>query len=364
MHPSLIANIEVPWIVAAFSLSAISMFAASRLQGAVLRAAGYSIPQSSLLAITYASNAVSVTMPLAGSTVGTGFTYRQLRREGVDAATAGWTLLVSGIVSMSALAFLFAGGLGVEPDGNRVLLACLTTLAGVAPLVLLLVASRSAAVARRADRVLTSMRSGWARIRRSDRATQVPAVYAIQQFRCIRLGRRPAAAALGWATLNWGTDAVCLALCVLASRGSVDWRSLVAIYGVGQAAAGLSFIPAGIGIVEGAIAVALVSTGTAVGVAIPAAVTYRAISCWLPIAVGWILHTRLRGRAPRQAYRRTSSSMYGFSSSCAWPHHEPWPIPSMRWNSAVGIRPASSSPSCGGAWMSSLNETTCTGTRT
>ena len=76
---------------------------------------------------------------------------------------------------------------------------------------------------------------------------------------------------------------------MIASRGSVDWRSLVTIYGAGQAAAGLSFIPAGIGIVEGAIAVALISTGTSGGVAIPAAVTYRAISCWLPIAAGWIV---------------------------------------------------------------------------
>jgi hypothetical protein len=55
-------------------------------------------------------------------------------------------------------------------------------------------------------------------------------------------------------------------------------------------------VPAGIGIVEGAIAVALISTGTSGGVAIPAAVTYRAISCWLPIAVGWMVHTRLRSR--------------------------------------------------------------------
>jgi uncharacterized membrane protein YbhN (UPF0104 family) len=257
-----------------------------------------------LLAITYASNAVSVTMPLAGSTVGTGFTYRQLRRQGVDAATAGWTLLVSGIVSTSALAFLFAGGLGVEPDGRRVLLAGLATLGGAAPLIMLLIASRSAVVARRADRLVTSVRAGWARVRRSNRVqtNQVhngaPAVSAIHQFRSIRLGRRPAATALGWAILNWGTDAACLALCVLASRGNVDWRSLVAIYGAAQAAASLSFVPAGIGIVEGAIAVALISTGTAGGVAIPAAVTYRAISCWLPIAIGWIVHTRLHRRTP------------------------------------------------------------------
>jgi putative heme transporter len=300
MHLSFISNIELPWIVAALCLSAISMYAASRLQGAVLRAAGYRIPQPSLLAITYASNAVSVTTPLAGSTIGTGFTYRQLRREGVDAATAGWVLLVSGIVSISALAFLFAGGLGVEADGERVVLAGLTTLAGVAPLILVLVASRSTVVARRADRLVTSLRSCWSRIRhRNHMQAPVRSVSVVQEFGAFRLGRRPAAAALGWATLNWGTDAVCLALCVLASRGSVDWRSLVAIYGVAQAAAGLSFVPAGIGIVEGAIAVALIGAGTAGAVAIPAAVVYRAISCWLPIAIGWIVHTRLRSRTPR-----------------------------------------------------------------
>ena len=156
MHLSFISNVELPWVVAALCLSAISMCAASRLHGAVLRAAGYSLPQSSLLAITYASNAVSVTMPLAGSPVGTGFTYRELRREGIDAAPAGWTLLVSGIVSLSALAFLFAGGLGIEADRRHVVLSGLTTMVGVAPLIVFLIASRSAVVARHVDRLVTS----------------------------------------------------------------------------------------------------------------------------------------------------------------------------------------------------------------
>ena len=42
---------------------------------------------SSVMAITYASNALSISVPFAGAELAMVFSYRQFRRHGVDAAT-------------------------------------------------------------------------------------------------------------------------------------------------------------------------------------------------------------------------------------------------------------------------------------
>jgi uncharacterized membrane protein YbhN (UPF0104 family) len=59
----------------------------------------------SVMMITYAANALSISVPFAGAELAMVFSYRQFRRHGVDATTAGWTLAVSAIFSTSALAY-------------------------------------------------------------------------------------------------------------------------------------------------------------------------------------------------------------------------------------------------------------------
>jgi hypothetical protein len=52
------------WIVPAIALAAVSMLTAALQQRRVLRAAGLQLPVRSMMAITLAGNAVSVTLPL------------------------------------------------------------------------------------------------------------------------------------------------------------------------------------------------------------------------------------------------------------------------------------------------------------
>ena len=109
-----------------------------------------------------------------------------------------------------------------------------------------------------------------------------------------RVGWRAGAAASANTAVNWVTDLACQAVCVSALGVPVPWTHLVIVYGATLGAASLSFTPAGLGIVESAIAVALTQSGVPTSAAIVAALLYRAVSCWLALGVGWVSYAMMR----------------------------------------------------------------------
>ena len=62
------------------------------------------------MAITYASNALSMTIPFAGAQLAVVFSYQQFRRRGLGQAVTSWALAVSAILSTSALAVVLVAG--------------------------------------------------------------------------------------------------------------------------------------------------------------------------------------------------------------------------------------------------------------
>ena len=62
------------------------------------------------MAVTYASNALSMTIPFAGAELAVVFSYREFRRKGLGQAITGWALAVSAIMSTSALAVVLIAG--------------------------------------------------------------------------------------------------------------------------------------------------------------------------------------------------------------------------------------------------------------
>jgi len=248
-----------------------------------------------MVAITLAGNAMSVTLPLAGSTAGTAFTYMQLKKRGADVPTAAWTLATSGIISTTVLAVVLGVGAGVTGDGATPILGAVAVLLGIVPIVILLLSIRSPLVRRHAERVaeriITLLR------RKKHRAAGRDPMVASRTFERMaqfRLGWRAGAAASVYSAVNWIADAACLAVCVSALGVPVPWTHLVIIYGATLGAASLSFTPAGIGIVESAIALALVQSGVPTSAAIVAALLYRAVSCWLVLGVGWVSYATMR----------------------------------------------------------------------
>src|SRR6202030_529145 len=99
-----LADLNWAWFLLALASEAISLssFGLSRRQ--LMQVGGRPTSFGSVMAITYAANALSISVPFAGAELAVVFSYRQFRRHGVDAATTGWTLAVSAIFSTSALA--------------------------------------------------------------------------------------------------------------------------------------------------------------------------------------------------------------------------------------------------------------------
>ena len=290
-----VRRLNTVWVVPAIALAGVSMLTAALQQRRVLRARGVSLPVGSMMAITFAANAVSVTLPLAGSTAGTAFTYVQLKKRGADVPTAAWVLATSGIISTTVLAVVLGVGAGVTGGGATSIVGAVAMLLGIVPIAVLLLSFRSPMVRRHVERVAQRLVERIRRAqRRAGRLDAVVVTRAFERLARFRLGWRAAATASAYSAINWVTDIACLAVCVTAVGLPVPWTHLVIIYVATLGAASLSFTPAGIGLVESAIAVSLVQSGVPTSGAIVAALLYRAVSCWLVLCVGWVSYAIVR----------------------------------------------------------------------
>jgi uncharacterized protein (TIRG00374 family) len=282
------------WVVPAIALAGTSMLSAALEQRRVLRAGGFPLPVRSMVAITLAGNAVSVTVPLAGSSAGTAFTYMQLKKRGADTPTAAWALGTSGIISTTVLAVVLGVGAGITGDGAASIVGAVAVLLGIVPIAVLLMSFRSPIVRAHAEHVAERVIERLHRTKH--RPTGLDAAVVSRSFErmsLFRLGWRAGATASVYSAVNWVTDVACLAVCVRALGVPVPWTHLVIVYGTMLGAASLSFTPAGIGIVESAIAVALVESGVPASAALVAALLYRAVSCWLVLGIGWITYAMM-----------------------------------------------------------------------
>ena len=76
----------------------------------LLATGGAQVGVRPMLATSFAANALSVSIPLAGPELGTAFTFRRFTQQGADAPLAAWSLLAGGVVSAAAGALVVVGG--------------------------------------------------------------------------------------------------------------------------------------------------------------------------------------------------------------------------------------------------------------
>src|SRR4029077_17068303 len=113
----------------------------------------------------------------------------------------------------------------------------------------------------------------------------------------VSLGLRSWSGLFVLAEVNWLADIAALALALAAVGAGVPWGGLVLAYALSQAASSLPLLPGSIGVAGGSLALALVGAGVRPADAIAAVLTYRLITFWVLLPVGWALWARLR-RAP------------------------------------------------------------------
>ena len=304
---SLLAHVDWTWVLAALAAELASMGAFARAQRRLLSVGGARLGLASVLAVTYAGNAIAVTIPLAGSAASVAFVFGQYRRRGVDPVLVSWALVVTGLASSCTFALLLATG--ALATGS--LLPAALGLAGaglsLVPFAAVLAARRSPRVHRVVRAVLLALVSRLERLtRRSlpDPARAFDSVLA--RLTAITVTRRRYAQVFGLALSNWVASWLCLAFAVLATGSRVPWGGLLLAYGAGAGVGIVPFTPGGLGVVELTLSAALVVAGLNASHALAAVLLFRLLSFWLVMVIGWlvtVLLNRVHGgdRGPARA---------------------------------------------------------------
>jgi uncharacterized protein (TIRG00374 family) len=288
-------------VAVAVVLESASMAAFARMQRRVLKSAGLSLTIESMLAITYAGNAIAVTLPLAGSGLGTAFLHREFSARGATHSVAVWALMLSGVYSTVAFGLIIS--IGALTSGNLA-----AEFAGIAGVAVVLLPLAGVIVAARHDRTREKLVaiSAWVlkQVRRvtkkkgEDPETEVRD--AISRVESLRLSRMDRVVVSLFATINWAGDIGCLAFAIRAVGLKVPWADLILAWAAGAGAASFNLTPGGLGVVEPALAAALVAAKLPSTRAMSAVLLYRFISFWLVLAVGWVTYAIVR-RSRREA---------------------------------------------------------------
>jgi uncharacterized protein (TIRG00374 family) len=280
-------TLPVSLVLAALLCQASSYVGSGALLHSALRLVGASLSVARGVALTLAASSASL---VAGGSMGfAASSHRWARASGANAegaVLAGWLpLLLNGLVQLVtavlAVSYLIARG---ELTGTL-----FASLAGVAALLLALLVLSTLALRRPAAavRVLTPAVRLWssARKKRFDPDWSRPHVEVVNGCRrAISSGgwRLPLAASMA----NLGSDLGCLLFLFLAAGFVPDPGVLIAGWVVPQLARRITFVPGGIGIVEGGMAVFYETLGVPSEVSVVVILLYRAMSFWIPTVAG------------------------------------------------------------------------------
>src|SRR5215471_941199 len=303
---SAIGGLDLRWFALAIVCECFSLTAFGLSRRRLLRADGHRAAFGSVMAITYAGNAVSMSIPFAGAQLAAVFSYQQFRRRGLDPALTGWALGVSAIASSSALALVLVVGAlaGGAPLATAVgfLGAAVFALPGIT----VILALRYPKAREVANRILS-----WAVrvIRRLFRKPGIdPAALdeLLERLATIRLGWLSYAKVFGLAVANWLFDCACLACAIKAVGQPVPWHGLLLAYGAGAVAGSTGVTPGGFLIVEAALTAALAAAGMNAGPALGAVLAYRLVNFWMILLGGGIVLIFLTRKRDSQIrpYRR------------------------------------------------------------
>lgn len=310
---SLLSSVQIPWLVAAVAAQAGSMVVFARLQRWLLKAGGVDPGLGTMVEITLAGNAMSVSLP-GGAAWAATWAFEQLRRRGAKRDLAVWVILVAGAMASFALFTVLVVGAWVA--GNRGLArdfripgACLAAVP-VAGFVIYRLGRRLPVVQRALDgagrRLRESMPFGEKVVRALGSL--------LARLRRVNPGPLELVVAFALAFLNWLLDAATLTFAILALGIHVPWQGLLVAYGLAQLSASIPITPGGIGVVEGSLSLALIAYGVPGSEAVAATLLYRIVSFWGLVPVGWAVWVAL------EVAQRRSGGRAGKHHPWAWHH--------------------------------------------
>jgi len=283
-----LANLDWTWFLVAICCEAVSLTAFGLSRRRLLRADGHQARFGTVMAVTYASNALSMTVPFAGAELALVFSYREFRRRGLGQAITGWALAVSAIMSTSALAVVLIAG--AIAGGQSV--ATAAGLAGAVffllPAAAVLLALRYLQVRATLNRLLAYLIGVSRRLfRRPGEGAERSLEDVLERVARIRMPARDYGEVFGLALLNWLGDCACLACAIKSTGQPVPWHGLLLAYAAGAAVGSTGLTPGGFLLVETTLTAALVATGMGTAAALAAVLAYRLVSFWMILIGGW-----------------------------------------------------------------------------
>ena len=295
---SVLRHLSGRWFVLAVAAEMVSVVSFALSRRRLLAVGGRPPSRWAMIRITYSGSALSMSLPFAGTGLAAIYEYKQFRRRGVDPATSGWALALSGIFSTSSLAVLLVAG--AVASGVSV-----GTAAGFAGAAAYLVPGVAVLLAIRYERVRKQLSELFLRLARQvQRLPHSPATRArledlparleefLDRIASLRLPARGYLTVFGLATLNWAADCTALALAIRATGLPVPWHALLLAYGAGAAVGSTGLTPGGFGLVELTVAAALTAGGLPAAGALAAVLAYRLVNFWLVIGIGWLAMLR------------------------------------------------------------------------
>jgi hypothetical protein len=283
-----LGHLDWSWFLLAIVAEGVSLAAFGLSRRRLLRAEGHEAGLGSVMAITYASNALSMSIPFAGTELAAFFSYRQFRRRGLDPALTSWALAISAIASSSALAVvLVAGALAGGAPAATVL--------GFAGAAVFLLPGLAVVLGLRYQRVrsaLSALLGRAVRVLQRVLHRQVVETDALGEFLdrivSIRLSWPRYAEVFALAVVNWLADCACLACAIKAAGQPVPWHGLLLAYGAGATAGSTGVTPGGFALVELVLTGALVAAGMNASGALTAVLAYRLVNFWLILVGGGV----------------------------------------------------------------------------
>jgi uncharacterized protein (TIRG00374 family) len=313
------------WIPPALFLELASFVCFAGLQYEFLRSGGLIAPEGPLVKMTFASQAITNSLP-GGNAFSAVYGFRWFRRFGADDTLAAWSLVGTLVASSVSLSLVATAGLALA-TGEGASLDLIPVIVGV---FLITVAVGALFIYERplATVVTWGIRASRKLVGRprGDVAAQIHRI--VELVTAVRLRRPQIVRIVLWGSANWLFDCACFAMMFLAVDSTIPWKGLLLAYGAGQLAANLPFTPGGLGVVEGSITFALVAFGGSHVSTVDAVLMYRVISFWLVLLIGWVFWAQLayqvrKGRWSRHALEAPVEAELGADDG----DPDLWPVP-------------------------------------
>jgi uncharacterized protein (TIRG00374 family) len=280
------------WLAVAAGAEFVSLAMFARQQRRLLTAFGVTMARHRALALAYSRSAIAISLP-AGSAISAAYAFKQFRKDGASRHTAATVMVLSGLLSLVALAVLYATGaiatLAVELGEAWRAHPATTQVSAMITLALLffvgLLAWQSSwqlhpSRPRQHVGLLARLAPRRPRLARA----LAPVADAIADSRAVP--GRHWGLAFAAALANWLTDLLCLYAAARAFSLPLDVVTLGAVYLTVQIVRQIPLTPGGIGVIEISLLTGLIAAGAGEGAAAATVLVYRLLSCWLIIPTG------------------------------------------------------------------------------